>query len=289
MIEVAAAGVNFIDVYRREGIYPVPTPFVGCMEGAGTVVDVGPECDLQPGDRVAWSEVAGSAAGFMVAPAALVVPVPDEVELETAAAVMLQGMTAHYLVRTTYPIKPGDTALVHAGAGGMGQLLIRWITALGGRVLATAGSDEKRAIAAEVGAEAVFGYEDFTAGVRDATDGRGVDVVYDGVGATTFDGSLDSLRVRGTMVLFGGASGQVPPFDPQRLNKGGSLFLTRPKLGDYISDRDELLWRAKEVFAAVADGTLTVAIGGRYPLADATTAYQDLESRRTTGKLLLIP
>jgi NADPH2:quinone reductase len=215
--------------------------------------------------------------------------VPDEVELETAAAVMLQGMTAHYLVRTTYPVTAGVTALVHAGAGGMGQLLIRWITALGGRVLATASSQEKRATASAAGAEAVFGYDDFPARVRDATGGTGVDVVYDGVGATTFDGSLDSLRRRGTMVLYGGASGQVPAFDPQRLNQGGSLFLTRPKLADHVVDRDELLWRAQEVMAAVVDGTLTVAIGGRYPLEDAARAFEDLEGRRTTGKLLLIP
>ncbi|HET7734901.1 MAG TPA: quinone oxidoreductase [Nocardioidaceae bacterium] len=289
LIEVAAAGVNFIDVYRREGIYPVPTPFVSNTEGAGTVVEVGPDCDLTPGDRVAWSDVPGSAASHVVARASLVVPVPDEVGLETAAGVMLQGMTAHYLVRSTYPIQAGDTALVHAAAGGMGQLLVRWVTALGGRVLATASTDEKRAVATAAGAEAVFGYDDFVDGVRDVTDQRGVDVVYDGVGATTFDGSLASLRRRGTMVLFGGASGQVPPFDPQRLNSGGSLFLTRPKLADHTAERDELLWRAREVFAAVADGTLSVPIGGRFPLADAGRAYEELEGRRTTGKLLLIP
>lgn len=289
VVEVAAAGVNFIDVYRREGVYPVPTPFVSGLEGAGTVVAAGRDTALAVGDRVAWSDVPGSAAGLVTVPQDLVVPVPDGVTLEDAAALMLQGMTAHYLVRSTYPVAEGTTALVHAAAGGVGQLLVQWIKALGGVVVATAGSPEKQAIARNLGADLVVAYDDAVEAARHVTDGAGVHVVYDGVGASTFDRSLESLRVRGMLVLYGGASGQVPPFDPQRLNSGGSLFLTRPKLADHTRDRTELLWRAGEVFAAVEGGIFTPAIGGRYPLADAARAFADLEGRRTTGKLLLLP
>ncbi|HET9633520.1 MAG TPA: quinone oxidoreductase [Terrabacter sp.] len=291
-VEVAAAGVNFIDVYKRQGVYPVPTPFVLGEEGAGTVTAVGPGVsDLAVGDRVAWCQSAGSESTLVNKPARLLVPVPDGVDLEVAAAAMLQGLTAHYLVTSTYAVGPGDVALVHAAAGGVGQLLVQMVTARGATVVATAGSDEKLEIARALGAQHLINYEtvdDLAAAVRDAA-GRGVDVAYDGVGKATFDASLASLRPRGMMVLFGGASGQVPPFDIQRLNSGGSLFLTRPTLGHYVAEREEFEWRAREVLGAVADGSLKIAIGGRYPLTEAASAYEALEGRRTTGKLILVP
>lgn len=293
LVEVAAAGVNFIDVYQREGVYPVPTPFVSGNEGAGTVVAVGPDVTgVTVGERVAWPQTMASAARYAAVPATDLVPVPDTVDLETAAAVMLQGLTAHYLTTSTYAVAPGDVALVHAAAGGVGQLLVQMVHARGGSVVATAGGPEKCATARDLGAEHVIDYravDDLAAEVRARTGGRGVDVAYDGVGKDTFDASLASLRRRGTLALFGGASGQVPPVDLQRLNAGGSLFVTRPKLLDHITTRDELEWRAREVLGAVADGSLTVAIGGRYPLTDAATAYADLEGRRTRGKLILLP
>ena len=291
-VEVAAAGVNFIDVYKRQGVYPVPTPFVLGEEGAGTVTAVGPGVsDLAVGDRVAWCQSAGSESTLVNKPARLLVPVPDGVDLEVAAAAMLQGLTAHYLVTSTYAVGPGDVALVHAAAGGVGQLLVQMVTARGATVVATAGSDEKLEIARALGAQHLINYEtvdDLAAAVRDAA-GRGVDVAYDGVGKATFDASLASLRPRGMMVLFGGASGQVPPFDIQRLNSGGSLFLTRPTLGHYVAEREEFEWRAREVLGAVADGSLKIDIGGRYPLTEAAAAYEALEGRRTTGKLILVP
>lgn len=282
-VEVAAVGVNFIDVYQRQGVYQVPRPFVLCSEGAGTT---------SSGERVAWPQHLGSGAGTVNVPSDALVPVPDSVDLETAAAVMLQGLTAHYLIASTFPIKQGDTALVHAAAGGVGQLLVQMITARGGRVIATAGSEAKRKTARDLGADVTIDYTadlDLAAAVREATDGRGVDVAYDGVGKSTFDASLGSLRPRGMLVVFGGASGQVPPVDVQRLNAQGSVFLTRPKLGDYLQDREELRWRADEVLGAVADGSLTVEIGGRYALDEAAQAYADLEGRRSAGKLLLLP
>lgn len=291
-VDVAAAGVNFIDVYKRQGVYPVPTPFVLGEEGAGTVTAVGPGVsDLAVGDRVAWCQSAGSESTLTNKPARLLVPVPDGVDLEVAAAAMLQGLTAHYLVTSTYAVGPGDVALVHAAAGGVGQLLVQMVTARGATVVATAGSDEKLEIARALGAQHLINYEtvdDLAAAVRDAA-GRGVDVAYDGVGKATFDASLASLRPRGMMVLFGGASGQVPPFDIQRLNRGGSLFLTRPTLGHYVAEREEFEWRAREVLGAVADGSLKIDIGGRYPLTEAAAAYEALEGRRTTGKLILVP
>jgi NADPH2:quinone reductase len=293
LVEVAAAGVNFIDVYQREGVYPTEPPFVSGNEGAGTVVEVGAGVDtLAPGDRVAWPQTLGSAAAFAVLPADILVAVPGDVELEVAAAVMLQGLTAHYLVTSTFQVTEGTTALVHAAAGGVGQLLVQLVKARGGTVVATAGGPEKGATARGLGADHVIDYravDDLAAEVRAATGGRGVDVAYDGVGKDTFDASLDSLRPRGTLALFGAASGQVPPFDIQRLNRGGSLFLTRPTLGHHLATRDELEWRAREVLGAVADGSLHVAIGGRYPLTDAARAYEDLEGRRSQGKLLLLP
>ncbi|MFD1054594.1 quinone oxidoreductase family protein [Terrabacter terrigena] len=291
-VEVAAAGVNFIDVYKRQGVYPVPTPFVLGEEGAGTVTAVGPGVsDFAVGERVAWCQSSGSASTVVNKPAQVLVPVPDGVDLEVAAAAMLQGLTAHYLVTSTYAVREGDIALVHAAAGGVGQLLVQMVTARGATVVATAGSDEKLELARERGAQHLINYEtvdDLAGAVREAA-GRGVDVAYDGVGKATFDASLASLRPRGMMVLFGGASGQVPPFDIQRLNRGGSLFLTRPTLAHYIAEREEYEWRADEVLGAVADGSLEIAIGGRYPLTEAAAAYEALEGRKTTGKLVLVP
>ena len=293
LVQVAAIGVNFIDVYQREGVYPVPTPFVSGNEGAGTVVAVGDGVEgFAPGDRVAWPQGLGSAATFTLRPAAGLVHVPDGVELDVAAAVMLQGLTAHYLVTSTHEVREGTTALVHAAAGGVGQLLVQMVRHRGGTVVATAGGPEKCETARGLGAEHVIDYravDDLAAAVREASGGTGVDVAYDGVGKDTFDASLASLRPRGTLALFGGASGQVPPFDIQRLNQGGSLFLTRPTLGHHLATREELEWRAGEVLGAVADGSLHVAVGGRYPMADAARAYGDLEGRRTQGKLLLLP
>jgi NADPH2:quinone reductase len=292
-VAVAAVGVNFIDVYQRQGVYPLPTPFVSCSEGAGTVVAVGPGVEsLEEGDRVAWAGGLGAAATVVNRSAETLVPVPAGLDLDLAAAAMLQGMTAHYLVNSTYAVGAGTVALVHAAAGGVGQLLVQMITAKGGAAIATAGSADKLAIARDLGAAAAINYRDATdlaAEVRAANGGKGVDVVYDGVGKSTFDASLASLRPRGLMVLFGGASGQVPPFDIQRLNSGGSLFLTRPTLGHYTATRAELLERGTSVLGSLAAGQLRLQIGGRYPLADAAAAYDDLEARRTTGKLLLIP
>ena len=290
-VQVAAVGVNFIDIYQREGIYPIPTPFVVGSEGAGVVTAVGPEVDLAVGDRVAWAMHLGSAAGLVNVPAAVLVPVPPALDLTTAAAAMLQGMTAHYLVNSTYAVQPGDLALVHAAAGGVGQLLVQLIVAKGGRVIATAGGPEKLAIAERLGAEALIDYRsvpDLAAAIR-AAAGGGVDVAYDGVGKDTFDASLAALRPRGMLALFGGASGQVPPFDIQRLNAAGSVFLTRPSLGAYLRDRAELLWRAGDILGALADGSLDLQVGGLWQLTDARAAYDALAGRHTTGKLLLIP
>jgi NADPH2:quinone reductase len=294
-VTVAAAGINFIDIYQREGVYPVPTPFVVGGEGAGTVEAVGDGVDLTVGDRVAWAEGPGSAAGAVVVQAEKVVPVPDSVDLETAAAVMLQGITAHYLVNSTYVVQPGDLVLAHAVAGGVGQLLVQLVKAKGATLIGTAGSAEKVALGVQLGADHVIDYSELAdlselpGRVKELTGGQGVHVVYDGVGKTTFDASLASLRPRGMMVLFGGASGQVPPFDIQRLNRGGSLFLTRPTMGHYIATRQELVWRTAEILGAVADGSLKVSVGGRYPIAGAKAAYDALAGRQTTGKLLLIP
>ncbi|OFE14849.1 NADPH:quinone reductase [Humibacillus sp. DSM 29435] len=291
-IEVAAAGVNFIDVYKRQGVYPVPTPFVLGEEGAGTVVAVGAGVvGIQTGDRVAWCQSTGSQSTVVNKPVAALVPVPDGLDLEVAASVMLQGLTAHYLVNSTYAVQRDDIALVHAAAGGVGQLLVQLITAKGATVVATAGSSEKLEVAGRLGAQHLIDYadvDDLAAAVRKVAP-QGVDVVYDGVGRSTFDASLASLRPRGMMVLFGGASGQVPPFDLQRLNSGGSLFVTRPTLVHYVADRKEYEWRAGEVLGAVADGSLKVDVGGRYAFADAAAAYEALEGRQTTGKLILVP
>jgi NADPH2:quinone reductase len=290
VVEAAAAGVNFIDIYRRSGVYNQPLPYVPGSEGAGTVVAVGEGVtDVAVGDRVAWHDAAGSYAERVVVDAAMTVPVPDGTDLTAAAAVMLQGMTAHYLCRSTFEVKPGTVAVVHAAAGGVGLLLTQMIKTLGGTVIATTSGGPKAELAEQAGADYVTGYGEFGAVVDRVTDGRGADVVYDGVGKDTFDASLAALRPRGLMALFGGSSGQVPPLDPQRLNSGGSLFLTRPTLADYTADRAELLWRAGDVLGAVARGELNVRIGLEYSLAHAPQAHEDLAGRRTTGKLILIP
>jgi NADPH2:quinone reductase len=292
LVDVAAAGVNFIDTYQRAGIYPIPLPFTLGLEGAGTVAAIGAGVTgFAPGDRVAWQGSLGSYAQRTLVPAAVAVHVPDAVSDETAGALMLQGVTAHYLVRSTYEVKPGDDILVHAAAGGVGLLLTQLAKAQGARVIGTVSTAEKEQLAREAGADDVIRYDqvDFAEETRKLTGGEGVAVVYDGVGKTTVDGSLASLKIRGTLALFGAASGPVPPLDPQRLNSGGSLYLTRPTSINYVRTREELDWRAEELFAAVASGSLDVRIGGRYPLADVRQAHEDLEGRKTTGKVLLIP
>lgn len=294
LVRVAAAGVNFIDTYFRSGVYPRPLPSVLGGEGAGTVEAVGEGvAGLAPGDRVAWADGnLGAYAEYDVVVADRLVRVPQGVELETAAAAMLQGMTAHYLVNSTWRLEAGQTALVHAAAGGMGLLLTQLGKAKGARVIGTTSTEAKERLAREAGADEVIRYtevEDVAAEVRALTGGRGVDVVYDGVGATTFRASLGSLRPRGLLALFGGASGQVPPFDVQELNRGGSLFLTRPTLAHYIVGREELEWRSGEILGAIADGSLTINVGARYPLARAGEAHAALAGRATTGKLLLLP
>lgn len=292
LVDVAAAGVNYIDTYHRSGLYPMQLPLTLGLEGAGTVTAAGPDVtEFAPGDRVAWQGQLGSYAGQVKVAADGVVRVPDGVGDETAAALMLQGITAHYLVRSTYEVQDGDDVLVHAAAGGVGLLLTQLAKARGARVIGTVSTEEKAKLAREAGADDVIRYDqvDFAEETRTLTGGEGVAVVYDGVGKTTFDGSLASLRVRGMLVLFGAASGPVPPVDPQRLNQGGSLFLTRPTSVHYVRTREELTWRAEELFQSVVDGKLNVRIGHRYPLADARQAHEDLQGRRTTGKLLLLP
>jgi NADPH2:quinone reductase len=291
-VRVAAAGVNFIDVYFRTGLYPRPLPFVAGLEGAGRIEAVGPGvAGFAAGDRVAWASAPGSYAELALVPAAQAVAIPSGVADELAAAAMLQGMTAHYLVHAIRPPERGSFALVHAASGGTGLLLVQMLKRAGVRVIGTCGSAEKAALVREAGADLAVRYDesDFVAAARDATGGRGVDVVYDGVGRSTFDGSLASLRPRGLLALFGQASGPVPPFDLQRLNAGGSLVVTRPSLAHFVATREELELRAGAVLGAVADGGLRVRIGARFPLAEAAAAHRALESRATTGKLLLIP
>ncbi len=293
LVSVAAVGVNFIDVYQREGVYTVPTPFVLANEAAGEVVATGEGVtEFVVGDRVAWAMHLGSAATYATVPEEVVVPVPPAVQLDVAAAVMLQGMTAHYLTTSTYAVTHGTLALVHAAAGGVGQLLVQMVTSRGGTVIATAGTAAKVETARSLGAEVVIDYtqvDDLAEAIREASGGAGVDVAYDGVGRATFDASLASLKRRGMLVLFGAASGQVPPFDLQRLNSGGSLFVTRPALAHYTAERGELLERAEAVFADLAEGRLKVAVDSRRPLAEAAQAYADLEARQTQGKVLLVP
>jgi NADPH2:quinone reductase len=291
-IRVAAAGINFIDTYKRGGLYPVPLPHTPGQEAAGTVTAVGEGVvDFAVGDRVASAAVNGAYAAEALVPAAQAVRVPDDVALETAAAVLLQGLTAHYLATDTWPLAAGDVALVHAAAGGVGLLLVQMAKLRGARVFATAGTDEKAVLAREAGADAVCVYsrDNFTEAARAFTGGRGVDVVYDGVGRTTFEGSLDSLRPRGMLVSFGNASGPVAPFAPLMLSQKGSLFLTRPTLAHYTRTSEELRTRAADLFAWIADGRLKVRVGATFPLTAAADAHRALEGRATTGKVLLIP
>jgi NADPH2:quinone reductase len=292
LVSVTAAGVNYMDVYQRTGLYPVTPPFTPGAEGAGTVVAVGADVTgFAEGDHVAWASAPASYAQQVKVPATAAFTVPDGVEDEIAAAAMLQGLTAHYLVTSTYAVKPGDTVLVHAAAGGVGLLLIQLAKYRGGKVIGTVSTPEKEALAREAGADEVIRYTetDFAQAVADLTGGVGVAAVYDGVGKTTFDGSLSSLARRGVLALFGASSGPVPPVDPQRLNAGGSLFLTRPTLVHHIATPEEFQWRCDELFSAISAGRVSIRVGGRYPLADAAKAHEDLESRRTTGKLLLLP
>lgn len=290
LVRIEASGVNYVDVYHRTGLYKLPLPFTPGSEGAGVVEEVGPEVEgLRGGDRVAYAMSVGSYAEHAVVPAWKLVPVPRAISARTAAALMLQGMTAHYLVASVYPLKAGDSALVHAAAGGVGGLLVQMAKQRGARVFGTA-STSKLGLVRELGAEAAIDYTtaDFEAEVLRLTGGGGVNVVYDGVGKTTFDKSLDSLAVRGYLALYGQSSGPVPPFDPSRLAKKGA-FLTRPSLAHYTQSREELLWRARELFPAVESGVLRVRIDRELPLRDAAEAHRLLEGRKTTGKLLLIP
>jgi NADPH:quinone reductase len=292
-VRLAASGVNFIDTYQRTGIYPKETPFTLGMEGAGEVTEVGEAVeDLQVGDHVAFASVSGAYAEEVNAPVAQLVPFNVTlVEARVAAAIMLQGMTAHYLTHSTFPIEEGQTVLVHAAAGGVGLLLCQMAKMRGARVIGTVSTEEKAELARGAGADEIIFYteRDFVEETRRLTDGEGVHCVYDSVGKTTFDGSLDCLRRRGYMVLFGASSGPVPPFDPQTLNQKGGLFLTRPALAQYSSTREELLWRAESLFSWIGQGNLDVRIGGAYELADARSAHEDLEGRKTTGKLILVP
>ena len=292
LVKIHASGINFIDVYYREGRYKTELPFIDGQEGAGIVEAVGEGVtDFKPGDPVAWCHVMGSYAEYSVVPATMLIHVPPHLDLKLAAAVMLQGMTAHYLSRSTFPLKPGDTALVHAAAGGVGLLLTQMAAQAGARVIATVSTEEKAALAREAGAADVILYtqSDFEADTKRLTAGNGVDVVYDSVGKTTFDKSLNILRPRGMMVLYGGSSGPVPPFDLIGLSAKGSLFITRPTLKHYTLTREELLARAGDVLAAVDAGRLKVRMEHTYPLSEARQAHIDLEARKTTGKLLLIP
>jgi NADPH:quinone reductase len=292
LVDVAAAGVNYMDIYQREGRPPYgrDLPFVPGAEGAGTVAALGPGTEgFAVGDRVAWAGAPGCYAEQAVVPVTSAVAIPDGIETRVAAAVMLQGVTAHYLCHSTYPVAPGDTTVVHAAAGGVGLLLTQMVKMRGGIVIATASSPAKAELARQAGADHLAGYEDFGSVARRVTGDSGVAAVYDGVGLATFDASLAAIRPRGMMVLYGGSSGPVPPFELQRLAGSGSLFITRPTMIHYIASRDELLWRTGDLFSWVRDGRLSVRIGGTYPLSEAARAHDDLAARRTTGKLLLLP
>jgi len=289
-VRIAATGVNFIDVYHRTGLYKLDLPAIPGSEAAGTVDAVGPGVtDVAPGDRVAYAMARGSYAEYAAVPAAQLVKLPDGVEFHTAAAAMLQGMTAHYLTHSTFPLKQGDTCLVHAAAGGTGALITQMAKMRGARVLGTVSTEEKARIAREAGADEIIFYtqQDCEAETRRLTSGRGVDVVYDSVGKTTFEQSLSSLRRRGMLVSFGQSSGAIPPFELLTLNTKGSLFVTRPSLAHHVLTRDELLWRAGDVLNWVASGKLKLRTDRVYPLAGAANAHRDLESRKTAGKLIL--
>src|SRR5215207_5144085 len=292
VVKVGAAGVNFIDIYQRSGAYKLPLPLGLGLEGAGTIESVGAGVsDVAVGDRVAWTQIPGSYATHNVIPADRVVKLPDGLSLQDGAAAMLQGMTAHYLVHSTYPLKAGETCLIHAAAGGVGLLFCQMAKMVGARVIGTAGTEEKAALAKAAGADEVIVYtqQDFESEVKRLTDGKGVNVVYDSVGKDTFDKSLKCLVPRGYLVLFGQSSGPVPPLDPQVLASGGSLFLTRPTLVHYATTREELLQRSDEVLGWVASGKLDIRVDRTYPLAEAGRAHQALAGRETTGKVLLKP
>lgn len=292
VVQIKAAGVNFIDVYFREGRYPAQLPFINGQEGAGVVTEVGSEVKMfKPGDRVACTGSLGSYAEYAAVPESRLVKIPDGLDVEQAAAAMLQGMTAHYLLHSTYKLQAGETALIHAAAGGVGSLLVQMAKKIGARVIGTAGTKEKAQLALDAGADECIVYTeaDFETETRRLTDGKGVNVVYDGVGKATFEKGLNVLVPRGYMVLFGGSSGAVPPFDLIKLSQKGSLFITRPTLVHYTAARDELEWRAGDVLGWIAAGELKLRIHKAYPLVEAPQAHRDLEGRRTTGKLLLIP
>lgn len=292
LVKIHAAGVNYIDTYHREGMYPLPLPFTPGQEGAGEVVSVGEGVsEWSPGDRVCWAMVGGGYADYAVIPGELLQAIPDSIELETAAAAMLQGLTAHYLVTSVYPVEKGTTAVVHAAAGGVGLLLTQMIVARGATVIGTTSSDEKVARATAAGAQHVIRYdrEPWAKAVAEITAGAGVDVVYDGVGKDTFEDGLASLRPRGVMALYGAASGPVPAFDLQRLGALGSLVVTRPSLGHFMATADERRWRTAELFQAIESGALEVSIAARFGLAEAAEAHRAIQSRAYSGKILLLP
>jgi NADPH2:quinone reductase len=291
-VKIEAIGVNYIDVYQRTGLYPLQTPFTLGTEGAGIVDAVGPNVtEVKKGERVGYAMIPGSYAEYAIVPAARLVPIPPNIDARSAAALMLQGMTAHYLTHSTYPLKKGETALLHAAAGGVGLLLIQIVKQLGATVIGTVSTEAKAKLAKEMGADHLILYtqNDFLAEVKKLTDGHGVNVVYDSVGQTTFDKSLDCLRPRGYLVLFGQSSGPVPPFDPGKLAAKGSLFLTRPSLAHYTLDRAELLQRANDLFSWTASGKLKLRMEKTFRMAEAAEAHRQLEGRKTTGKVILLP
>ena len=294
LIKAEAIGVNFLDTYFRSGQYPRELPFILGNEVCGTVEALGDDvAALKVGDRVVTAEANGGYAEYCVAPADFVAYVPEGVDADAAAASLLKGMTAHYLIKSVYPVQGGDTVLLHAGAGGVGLILTQWVTSLAARVITTVSTPQKAELSRQAGAVEVLGYpedaQEFGAKIRELTDGNGVAAVYDGVGASTFDASMASLAIRGTLALFGASSGPVPPFDPQRLNAAGSLFLTRPSLVHYTRTPDEFAWRAGELLDAIAAGTINVTVSERYPLADAAQAHRDLQGRKTVGSVVLVP
>lgn len=294
LIAADAIGVNFIDTYFRSGLYPRELPFVVGQEVCGTVAATGEDvAAIKAGDRVVTASATGAYADYCLAPADFVAYVPDAVQSDAIASALLKGLTAHYLIKSVHEVSPQDWLLVHAGAGGVGLILTQWATSLGARVITTASTPAKADLSRQAGAVEVLDYPDdaaeFAARVRDLTDGHGVAAAYDGVGRSTFDASLASLAVRGTLALFGASSGPVPPVDPQRLNAAGSVYLARPNLAHFIRTPDEFAWRAGELLDAIADGSITITVGGHYPLAEAQRAHEDLQGRRTTGSIVLLP
>lgn len=294
LIKADAIGVNYIDTYFRSGQYPRELPFVVGTEVCGTVVKTGDDvAAIKVGDRVVTANAEGAYAEYSCAPADFVAYVPEPVPSDAVASALLKGMTAHYLIKSVYPVQAGDWLLVHAGAGGVGLILTQWATSLGARVITTASTPEKADLSRQAGAVEVLDYPgdpaDFAEQVREISDGHGVAAAYDGVGRSTFDASLASLAVRGTLALFGASSGPVPPVDPQRLNAAGSVYLTRPNLAHFIRSTDEFAWRAGELIDAIANGSITITVGGHYPLAEVQRAHEDLQARKTTGSIVLVP